>query len=297
MNRRTFLHAAMSGAGSSLLLPARVRAAQDRRLRGGLRSDVVIVGGGLGGVAAALAALRGGLRVTLSEPTDWIGGQLTQQAVPLDEHRWIESHGATNTYRQLRVAIRDYYRRNYPLAAGLRSQPNLNPGLGSVSRLCCEPRVALAALEALLAPYRAAGQLTVLLEHDPIAATMAQRRVDSVVVRNKVTGKTVALEARWFVDASELGDLLPPAPRGMEHWRIRRLTDRILPRSKLRSARCAGKPIPTDRVPEETAVRRGGACLAGLAEPRTGRVANGPLPTDCRISRSAEWRLPRRPTG
>ncbi|NGM90864.1 FAD-dependent oxidoreductase, partial [Parapusillimonas sp. SGNA-6] len=64
-----------------------------------LTADVVIAGGGLGGVAAALSALRNGLRVILAEETDWIGGQLTQQGVPPDEHRWIESHGATKSYR------------------------------------------------------------------------------------------------------------------------------------------------------------------------------------------------------
>ena len=61
------------------------------------RADVLIVGGGLGGVAAAIAAAGRGLDVVLSEPTDWIGGQLTSQAVPPDEHPWIETHGCTAT--------------------------------------------------------------------------------------------------------------------------------------------------------------------------------------------------------
>ena len=37
-------------------------------------TDILIVGGGLGGVAADLAALRLGRQVILSETTDWIGG-------------------------------------------------------------------------------------------------------------------------------------------------------------------------------------------------------------------------------
>ena len=36
-------------------------------------ADVVIVGGGTGGCAAALAALRAGLTVVMTEETDWIG--------------------------------------------------------------------------------------------------------------------------------------------------------------------------------------------------------------------------------
>ena len=51
-------------------------------------TDLVILGGGLGGVATALAACRNGLQVILTEETDWIGGQLTQQAVPPDEQRF-----------------------------------------------------------------------------------------------------------------------------------------------------------------------------------------------------------------
>jgi len=58
-----------------------------------MAADLVIVGGGTGGCAAALAALRNGLTVVMTEETDWIGGQFTQQAVPPDEHPWIESFG------------------------------------------------------------------------------------------------------------------------------------------------------------------------------------------------------------
>ncbi|MCW2493268.1 MAG: secreted protein, partial [Frankiales bacterium] len=39
--------------------------------------DILIVGGGLGGVAAARAECRSGLSAILNEETDWIGGQLT----------------------------------------------------------------------------------------------------------------------------------------------------------------------------------------------------------------------------
>jgi NADPH-dependent 2,4-dienoyl-CoA reductase/sulfur reductase-like enzyme len=42
-----------------------------------LKTDVLVVGGGVGGCAAALAAAELGCRVILTEPTDWIGGQLT----------------------------------------------------------------------------------------------------------------------------------------------------------------------------------------------------------------------------
>ncbi len=79
-----------------------------------IESDVLIVEGGPGGVAAALAAARHGHRVVLTEVTDWLGGQLTQQAVPPDEHPWIEQFGCTRTYSLLRHRIRELHTPTIP---------------------------------------------------------------------------------------------------------------------------------------------------------------------------------------
>lgn len=174
-----------------------------------LKADLVVIGGGLGGCAAALSALSSGLRVIMTEETDWIGGQLTSQGVPPDEHRWIESFGCTRTYRKFRNAIRDYYRRHYPLTDNARQLKNLNPGSGSVSRLCHEPRVALACLESLLAPFEVNGQLTLLVQTKPIAAELVSDNIRSVEVFNMGTGNSLILNGTIFADATELGDLLP----------------------------------------------------------------------------------------
>ncbi|HZU90874.1 MAG TPA: FAD-dependent oxidoreductase [Stellaceae bacterium] len=66
--------------------------------------------GGLGACAAALAAARLGRRVVLTEEIHWVGGQLTNQAVPPDEHPRIEEFGATAGYHAPRQGIRDHYR-------------------------------------------------------------------------------------------------------------------------------------------------------------------------------------------
>ena len=176
-----------------------------------LKADLVVIGGGLGGCAAALSALSSGLTVIMTEETDWIGGQLTSQGVPPDEHRWIESFGCTRTYRKFRNAIRDYYRRHYPLTDNARQLKNLNPGSGSVSRLCHEPRVALACLESLLAPFQAKEQLTLLVQTKPIAAELVRDNIRSVEVFNMGTGHSLILNGSIFADATELGDLLPLA--------------------------------------------------------------------------------------
>ncbi len=174
-------------------------------------TDILIVGGSVGGVAGALAALRMGKRVILTEETAWIGGQLTSQAVPPDEHPWIESTGATASYRRFAEGVRDYYRRNYPMTPDARSRVLLNPGQGGVSRLCHEPRVALAVLQEMLAPYRSSGQLDVLLHHRPTAAETDGDRVLSVTLHDDQRGEDVVISAPYILDATELGELLPLA--------------------------------------------------------------------------------------
>ncbi|MET9275753.1 FAD-dependent oxidoreductase [Kribbella sp. NPDC003557] len=170
-----------------------------------LETDVLVVGGGLGGVAAALTAVRLGRRVVLTESTDWLGGQLTSQLVPPDEHPWIEQY-APSGYAELRRRIRDYYRRNYPLTSEAAGDPLLDPGLGVVSRFCHEPRVAAAVLEEMLAPWRASGQLTVLMEHEPVAAASNGDEIEAVTLRG--AGAELTVTAAYVVDATELGDLL-----------------------------------------------------------------------------------------
>ena len=78
-----------------------------------IRKDIAVIGGSLGGVLAAWAAAKSGCSVVLFEETDWIGGQLTSQAVPPDEHRWIEQTGCTASYRAYRDRVREVYR-NHP---------------------------------------------------------------------------------------------------------------------------------------------------------------------------------------
>jgi hypothetical protein len=205
------LTACGAAGGAILALPRLSPAAIEHAGAGGGRFDAVIVGGGLGGVAAALSALQAGLRVALTEETDWVGGQLTQQGVPPDEHPWIESFGATRTYRALRAGIREYYRRYYPLTAAARAAAELNPGNGAVSRLCHEPRAALAVLETWLAPFLSTGQLTLHLDTRAVGADVEGDRVRAVLVRSARSGRTFPIEAPFFIDATELGDLLPLA--------------------------------------------------------------------------------------
>src|SRR5699024_3220416 len=108
------------------------------------------------------------LHVIMTEETDWLGGQLTSQAVPPDEHAWIEAFGCTATYRDFRKRVRNYYKTNYPLTDEAEHNDYLNPGNGWVSRLAHEPKVALKVVEDMLAPYVNSGKIQVYYNYNLI---------------------------------------------------------------------------------------------------------------------------------
>jgi hypothetical protein len=179
--------------------------------------DLVVLGGGLGGVAAVLAAARLGRRSVLVSESDWTGGQVSSQCIPPDEHPWIESVGCTRSYREFRDRVRGFYRRNYPLNAAARAARLLNPGSGNIGPLSHEPHVAALVLEEMLAPWISKGLVTVLREHRVTAADVDGDTVRAVRIRpaHDRDGAEAVLSGRYFLDATDLGDLI--AATGAEH--------------------------------------------------------------------------------
>ncbi|HKQ27195.1 MAG TPA: FAD-dependent oxidoreductase [Burkholderiales bacterium] len=154
--------------------------------------DILIVGGGTGGVAAAIAAARRGRNVVLTEETDWLGGQMTSQGVSaLDEHEHIESFGGTSSYYTLRNSIREHYGAT-------------NPGSCWVTRLAFEPRVALQVMDRMLPP-----SVSVYRRYKAVAVTTEGKRINSVVCLGLDDGMLIRLLPQMVIDATELGDLLP----------------------------------------------------------------------------------------
>jgi len=174
-----------------------------------MKADVVIIGGGIGGVACALSALQHGLSVIMTEETLWLGGQMTSQAVPPDENPWVEDKGSTERYKQFRNAIRGFYRKNYPLLEEHKNNPKLNPGNGNVSRLCHEPRVGAQVIESMLSPYISGKKLTILKKHIPISVETNGDYFSAIKVSSLETGNEIYLTAPYFIDATETGELLP----------------------------------------------------------------------------------------
>ena len=195
MRRRTFIKttslasfAAMAGlAGCST---------------GGDRADVVIVGAGTGGVAAALAAAERGLSVILTDEMPIPGGQLTSQGVPPDEHAWIEEQGAPASYRRFRQRVRQAYAREWNVSAD-----DLNPGACGVSRICHAPSVATHVLLDMLEEH--GRRIRFIPQCVPEIAGGNRDHIDAIQMRSLADGSSFVLEAPLFIDATERGDLLP----------------------------------------------------------------------------------------
>ncbi len=173
-----------------------------------LWGDVAIVGGGMGGVAAAMAACHAGRNVCLFEETDWLGGQATSQGVTaLDENHLIEVSGCTRGYQVFRDGIRDYYRRHTRLKPEAAADKRFSPGRGW-THLGFEPTVGVRVLDEMLAPYRLAGKLKIFMRCKAYTVGMNGDRVGYVDLVELDGGKRYRARAHMFIDATELGDLL-----------------------------------------------------------------------------------------
>lgn len=176
-----------------------------------LTADVVIVGASIGGVIAAYQCARSGHSVIMFEYAEWIGGQLTSQAVPPDEHRWIEAQGATATYREFRRKVREHYRNCELLKPEARADEFLNPGQAIVSAIAHEPKVGLGILLDMLRPYTDSGMIRLFLRSKLKGATADDRFVKEVEIKSD--GVEYVLKGSYFLDATDCGDLLPLVTR------------------------------------------------------------------------------------
>lgn len=173
--------------------------------------DVVIVGGGMGGLAAANSLVRlGANNVCLLEETSWLGGQMTSQGVSaLDENALVESTGACRSYKELRDNIRKRYKELGATDGGARFEPWLDPGNCWVSRLAFEPKVGLDQINKLIEQPIRDRKLKLFLRSRAVATKIERQKIRSVLSVNLDTGNFIEFRCRFCIDATELGDVLP----------------------------------------------------------------------------------------
>lgn len=173
-----------------------------------IHAQAAVIGASLGGVMAAWQLCRAGVKTILTSEFPWIGGQLTSQAVPPDEHRYIESFGASASYMAFRRAVRAHYRAQDNFVDNTSMTEGCNPGDGWVSRLCFEPAAAEQYLRGLLQPFIDKGVLTLLETVRPVAATRSERIIASVNLQNEEDTARIDVHADYFLDGTDTGALL-----------------------------------------------------------------------------------------
>ena len=116
-------------------MPQPLFAAPPRTPAETLECEILVVGGGLAGSAAAYEGLLAGRTVCLTEITDWVGGQISAQGTSALDERATQRELLfyPRGYLELRERIEEYY-------------DQLNPGECWVSESCFLPRDAHAIL-------------------------------------------------------------------------------------------------------------------------------------------------------
>lgn len=209
--------------------------AEEKAAPEGLREryEVVVVGAGTGGVAAALQAARLGASVLLVEETDWIGGQMCAAGVTsMDEgyppRARVRERGVYGEFRCRAVA---YYR-----ALGQSTDTSAT----SEDHFAVEPHVAQRLLHDMIRdtrelrfPGRSRAVLDVALRAAVTEVHREGNRIRGVTVATGEGGRKRRIEATVVIDATEYGDLMPLA--GVRYRLGNRLWDGPLP---------AGTPAP-----------------------------------------------------
>jgi len=158
-----------------------------------VEADVLVVGGGTGGIAAALQSARLGARTVVAEPLPWLGGMLSSAGVSATDgnHRL-----PSGIWREFRQHIYDAYGGPDAVATGW------------VSNTHFEPHVAARVFAAMAA---AEPGLRVLLRHRLVELHRDGAAVRGAMLEDAATGRRLEVRARVVVDGTDLGDVLARA--------------------------------------------------------------------------------------
>jgi len=195
MNRRDFLRRSSLGVAGLTTLPyVNGPWFQGRQSR---ETDVVIYGGGAGGLCAGIQAARLGAEVVILEPSPWVGGMLTAAGVSaLDGNKYGAGGGLVHAFRQ---RLADHYGSIDALFTGW------------ISLYCYEPHVGHRILEDWVAGedrlmvlrgveatgYERIGTRTRRIEVTPVGTDLEPPCC---------TDPSQTLTTSVFIDATEYGD-------------------------------------------------------------------------------------------
>lgn len=162
---------------------------QNQTVSDNFQADVLIVGGGTSGVAAAIQAARYDLDVILVEPTPWLGGMLTSAGVSAVDGNHNLPSGIWSEFRE---RLRAYYGSANALATGW------------VSHTLFEPHVGNEIFNEMLDEYPNIQRIHGCFIEDAI---VEGKQVVGAAFTHK-NGRTLNVQAAISIDATEYGDLM-----------------------------------------------------------------------------------------
>ncbi len=157
-----------------------------------IRTDVLVIGGGVGGTAAAIQSARLGVKTVLVEPTIMLGGMLTAAGVSCTDGNDQLPSGMWEEFRQ---ALYKHYGRN-----------RLNTGW--VSNTNFEPHVADSIFKVWAAKEK---NLTVVFGYEFETVSKKGNKVTAASFHNKSNTEALKVNATVIVDGTELGDVFAKA--------------------------------------------------------------------------------------
>ena len=137
-------------------------------------ADFVVVGGSIGGIAAAVTLSGTGRIVVLMEESDHIAGCLMPgDTLAISDNAFVENCGTSKSYRLFRDKLREWYEKHSQTPPA--PLPGVEPGA-----FCFTTEAALDVIKDMLAQYANQGKLTILLRTKVGKGTMFDRRVASI---------------------------------------------------------------------------------------------------------------------
>jgi len=173
-----------------------------------LKCDLLVVGGGESGVAAAIQAARLGVKnILLTNDCDWLGGQFTAEGLgAVDE--WTKYRDGrvpfprSGLFLEIMTAIESDMQARYGLP---------RPGNCFCAWTTCEPRATEQLFRKLLAPYLQAngGPIELIEGVEPTNVGVVDGRIVNVTLNGTgLRSDVITVIPKLTIDASDWGDIV-----------------------------------------------------------------------------------------
>ena len=167
-----------------------------------LSTDVLVIGGGIGGTAAGIQSARLGAKTIIIEETPWLGGMLSAAGVSaIDGNHELPS----GLWGEFREKIYAHY-----------GGPN-KVSTGWVSNTHFEPHVADRILKSMTAAEK---NLQIKHGYRLVSLSKNQNKITGATFKHLTNGTTLIIKSKQTIDATELGDVMAlaqvPYSLGME---------------------------------------------------------------------------------